>query len=46
MVTRHIRMPGEVGGITFCAITQNCNGLTVWSFEIPTSAYSRHWHSG
>ncbi len=25
--------------MNFCTFTQNCNGLTSWSFEIPASAY-------
>ena len=37
--TRNIRKPGDVGKLNFCTFTQNCNGLTSWSFEIPASAY-------
>lgn len=37
--TRNIRKPGDVGNLDFCTFTQNCNGLTSWSFEIPASAY-------
>src|SRR5690554_7834007 len=37
--TRNIRKPGGVGIFKFCTFTQNCNGLTGWSFEIPASAY-------
>lgn len=28
-----------MGNFNFCTFTQICNGLTGWSFEIPTSAY-------
>ena len=37
--TRNIRKPGDVGNLSFCTFTQNCNGLTSWSLEIPASAY-------
>jgi hypothetical protein len=37
--TRNIRKPGDVGILNFCTFTQNINGLTSWSFEIPASAY-------
>jgi hypothetical protein len=37
--TRNIRKPGDVDDFKFCTFTQNCNGLTGWSFEIPASAY-------
>jgi len=38
-LTRNIRKPGDVGNLNFCTFTQNCNGLTSLSFEIPASAY-------
>lgn len=38
-LTRNIRKPGDVGNLCFCTFTQNRNGLTSWSFEIPASAY-------
>lgn len=38
-ITRNIRKPGAVGNLNFCTFTQNRNGLTGWSFEIPASAY-------
>ena len=38
-LTRNIRKPGDVGNLKFCTFTQNCNGLTSRSFEIPASAY-------
>ena len=38
-LTRNIRKPGDVDKFKLCTFTQNCNGLTSWSFEIPASAY-------
>lgn len=43
--TRNIRKPGDMGNLNYCTFTQNCNGLTGWSFEIPASAYCHRWHS-
>ena len=37
--TRNIRKPGDVGNLNLCSFNKNCNGLTIWSFEIPASAY-------
>jgi hypothetical protein len=37
--TRNIPKPGDVGNLKFSAFTQNYNGLTSWSFEVPASAY-------
>lgn len=37
--TRNIRKPGGVGKFKFSTLTQNCNGLISWSFEIPAYAY-------
>ena len=42
-VTRNIRKPGDVGNLNFCTFTQNSNGLTSWSFEIPASAYCQRY---
>jgi len=38
-ITRNIRKPGYAGNLNLCTFTQNHQGLTSWSFEIPASAY-------